>query len=63
MKRWISVKTRLPKDDDAVLVRDGGEIKMASCNRYSREWWRDGIMQQLCSVTHWMPLPDTPEKA
>lgn len=60
---WISVKKRLPKDEEdySVLVFDAGEIKMASCNKYNKTWWRDGIMQQLHSVTHWKKLPEKPK--
>lgn len=65
---WINVKDKLPKDDKKVLVissgfriRPGDEIMMARCNRYNKGWWRDGIMQQLHYVTHWMPLPAPPQ--
>lgn len=58
---WISVNELLPEDGDKVLVLDRMEIKMAICWKYSREWWRDGIMEQLHSVSHWLRLPDSPE--
>lgn len=63
---WISVKDRLPEDDNEVLVYYGG----------SRVKWKYGIefvnyingecygwcgQDQLVSVTHWMPLPAPPD--
>lgn len=54
MSEWISVKDRLPKDGDKVLVSlKSGD---ACCGEYCAA---HGF---TCSVTHWMPLPEPPPK-
>ena len=61
---WISVKERLPEENDDVLgfipKDEGGEIKR--CNYWRGRWWNweDGRADK---VTHWMPLPEPPEVA
>lgn len=54
MSEWISVKDRLPKDGDKVLVSlKSGD---ACCGEYCAS---HGFTY---SVTHWMPLPEPPSK-
>jgi len=59
---WISVEERLPEDGGLVLVHGG----CAYCK--NGEWM--SVMDEgyrrpqtiLWTVTHWMPLPEPPEK-
>lgn len=63
--RWISVKDRLPKSGQNVLIYypkwDGDEIQVARLDN-------DGMTFDICGefnvgtgvVTHWMPLPESP---
>lgn len=64
---WISVKDRLPEDEEAVLVyyRFDDESKMSFygiLTYYVDEpyphWQHEGIGLK---ITHWMPLPEPPE--
>ena len=63
--QWISVKDRLPEDEDDVLVygvSPRGRKKMAIENYLAFEddrprWALDGIW----TVLYWMPLPKPPE--
>jgi len=59
---WISAKTRLPKFDGDYLVYGesyyGAIIK--DCDWFDsscKDWWNYPHNQ----ITHWMPLPDSPE--
>ena len=64
--RWISVKDRLPKIGQSVLIYypkwTGDEIQVANLEA-------DGIMFDICgefnigieTVTHWQPLPEPPK--
>lgn len=63
--QWISVDDRHPKPGTRVLATDG--IFVGEAYRTSADTWRryDGIAMRDCLgsiVTHWMPLPDAPEK-
>lgn len=66
---WISVKDKLPKEDETVLVFDG----VINLGRYGSErgknkklfWgynidWDGGSLPIKC--THWMPLPESPKE-
>jgi len=61
MSEWISVKDRMPPDDDAVLVfwlDDEGD----ECFRVDR--WLDMYTEWQVydgEYTHWMPLPEAPK--
>ena len=63
---WISVKDRLPKDDEDVLVIDDTGRMAVSCYFFSSygSWlWENRDDQVLLGeVTHWMPLPNPPEE-
>lgn len=57
---WISVKDRLPEEKVKVLVVLGSNIRgkrICIDQRISGNWRGLG-----CLVTHWMPLPEPPER-
>jgi hypothetical protein len=59
---WISVKDRLPDDDENVLAynSESGDIDMAWYN--GEEWILEDLYEiEYLHPTHWMPLPDAPE--
>ncbi len=68
---WISVKDKLPPENESVLVvvhgyRRGFEpISLVEISSYSHDF--DFIFDDLpisrIDVTHWMPLPEPPEEA
>lgn len=57
---WVSVEERLPKEKQRVIVR---------CERVGTSvgwilWgnWMADIGPDACKVTHWMPLPEPPDR-
>lgn len=72
MPRWISAEERLPEVDVKVLVYATSEhdsvvaITSISDNLYGRnlKGWRNPWMCFFheYAITHWMPLPEPPEK-
>lgn len=63
--QWISVEERLPKDNEVVLVWGGASVYTAKrYNKYGGVpmWWKLNSKQHYCNPTHWMPLPNPPEK-
>ena len=58
-KEWISVKERLPKQGEDVLVYTiTNDVRKAHCYG-DRSWFaEDGVWRW---VTHWMPLPGMPK--
>jgi hypothetical protein len=74
--QWISVKDRLPNNDEQVLVFGRGthelnnRVQPAIRNRCTAEGWAGydiidwgGETDDVVNVTHWMPLPKPPEGA
>lgn len=57
---WISVEERLPETDDHVLccTRTKKGTTNVVIGYYMDGDWRCGMNS---NVTHWMPLPETPE--
>ena len=60
---WIDVKDKLPEAAEPVLVTDGLQICIAFLQTEKKRFtqvntWDDWIHE---SVTHWMPLPETPK--
>ena len=63
MCNWISVKDRLPQVKEDVLIYDSQH-----CNIYKAwyigdidVWFSNEYLPQFINITHWMPLPKTPE--
>lgn len=69
---WISVKDRLPEDEQRVIAYCQKVKKyfvgFAERSHYSDKvhWWHEGAKGGLYSatskVTHWMPLPEPPKE-
>jgi hypothetical protein len=67
---WISVKDELPNYRENVIVFTEKHIDVGHLarGRYGSLWWeRDSVdvwkdNEVLRDVTHWMPLPEEPEK-
>lgn len=60
VNRWISVADALPEIYEKVLTadRDGNVTENFRCNIKTGELeWSKGF-----GITHWMPLPEPPEK-
>ena len=68
---WISVKDRLPEENETVLLSDGeyvycGGYGMVRNPRekelmfYGDNFGYDGDIGPSPETTHWMPLPDPP---
>lgn len=71
MSEWISVKDRLPKIGVEVLIFDADSSNdfhdvwsLARDEEYDDIGWNDknGDWYYLDDVTHWMPLPEPPQK-
>lgn len=74
MSKWVSVKDRLPKEDGEYLtyiIDNGCNYFMKIQGFYENPRKLRGIYQDLFTnwelttwddniVTHWMPLPETP---
>lgn len=58
--RWISVKERLPRCGERVLVCNGGSVWEAYLS-ISHKWVRYEFLWAI-DVTHWMPLPEPPKE-
>lgn len=58
---WIPVNERLPEDDQRVLVwSQSNGLHIAYLDR--RRQWRDADDNYGKKITHWMPLPEPPER-
>lgn len=74
MSKWISVKDRLPKDGQRVLVTQVGieghdisqyldRVWIADYQKDSKKFWIDGglfAIMEVHAVVNWMPLPEPP---
>lgn len=66
--RWISVKERLPVKQFRVIVQTGHGLVTTGWRSYHVDvrgcelWEVDGAHNYHNDVTHWMPLPEPPEK-
>lgn len=71
--KWISVKDRLPKYDEWVLVFADSRISIGKyVNSHGRLFWSSQSSEDSCcscsqtdfkEVTLWMPLPEEPNKS
>ena len=59
--RWISVKERLPENDDDVLIITEFGISMG-CYVIHRDFWVYYTNPDSNIVTHWMPMPEAPRE-
>ena len=60
MSEWISVKERLPEEEERVLVyldSNRSYTKTDTDRLINSKWVRWGR-----DVTHWMPLPEPPKE-
>lgn len=64
MSEWISVKDRLPKNYQEVLIHtDYGITITAQFLSFRRVFVRDTAQEiKLGAVTHWMELPELPKE-
>lgn len=71
MSEWIKCSERLPDDDNFVLVTNGKHTGIGAYlhddHLEDDERWQDEHFefinkQSKYSVTHWMPLPETPKE-
>ena len=58
--KWISVKERLPRYGERVLVTNDGSVWEAYLS-ISHKWVRQEFVW-AAKVTHWMPLPEPPKE-
>lgn len=62
---WISVKDRLPKPMESVLVSTNGAptgcVSLAWIDPKTHKW-ADAWADYLSGITHWMPLPEPPKQ-
>lgn len=60
---WISVEDELPEEFRPVLVQLEGNDPFYCVARFNKRWelLYDGCMISQ-PITHWMPLPEPPDK-
>lgn len=59
VQEWISVKDRLPKDDEIVIICTDENFIYAG-ELIGDTWFLDND-SWTATVTHWMPLPQPPK--
>ena len=59
VQEWISVKDRLPDDDEVVIICTDKNFVYAG-ELIGDTWFLDND-SWTATVTHWMPLPPAPE--
>lgn len=64
MSEWISVKDQLPERFKPVLVcrEKNGSPYVEQGHKDVGEWWKV-YGTRTKHITHWMPLPEPPEKS
>ena len=65
--QWISVKDRFPEEKVSVLVAYIGwndkRVYADGCARLDDGWkWTLDDGEVLVEITHWMPLPESPQE-
>lgn len=67
MTEWIDSRKKLPETNDVVLAWIGDEAITARYwipgpEHHGEAGWADSFSNdEVCGVTHWMPLPKAPE--
>lgn len=67
VSRWISVKDRLPEEQQCILVHEkdyGVMLGDYQGIKYSQPVWivrKQGLIMRTTEVTHWMELPNPPK--
>lgn len=61
INNWISVKDKLPEDDEYVLIYHNGSkaIKISWYSSFNEKWMMD---YNNIHITHWQPLPEPPKE-
>lgn len=60
---WIPCSERMPEDYANVLAYNYGDgVLIANYSHCLREWMETFECYPLNSVTHWMPLPEPPQR-
>ena len=65
MSEWISVKERLPKEGESVLIYKTDEPLSIDYIVYltpKHPIWACLLDYEMYKVTHWMKLPDAPNE-
>jgi hypothetical protein len=71
MSEWISVKDRLPEENENVILYDGKEVFCGDLffGKLGKICWGIQACDGICyghynkdEVTHWMPLPKPPKE-
>lgn len=69
MNDWISVKDLLPEDDQSVLMCEEGQTGLPLIGWYETEgedipgfYAAHSFQNARVHVTHWLPLPNIPDK-
>ncbi len=67
MNKWISVKDRLPEDDQSVLMYEMGQTGLPLIGWFEVNadvpgfYIAHSFQNARVHVTHWMPLPEPPK--
>lgn len=67
VNQWISVKDRLPEEQQCILVHEkdyGVMLGDYQGIKYSQPVWivrKQGLIMRTTEVTHWQPLPEPPK--
>ena len=59
---WIKCSERMPENDTNVLVYGIGGINIMAYESEINWWYEDEGRHDADEITHWMPLPEIPNK-
>ena len=62
--KWISVKKRMPSDEERVLILDSDQRVLVGRYLINMAQWIDDTCcyWYFDTATHWMPLPQSPKE-